>query len=105
MAPWRYGTLKGSTTTLTPSSTSSRSPSAGSVSKPRPYWKPEQPPPWIATRNTIVSPSGSSAISSRIFAAAVGVIESRVSVGRSLISMRMIVPERGRRVGRARART
>ena len=42
---------------------------------------------WIATRNTIVSPSGSSAISSRIFVAAVGVIESRVSVGRSWISM------------------
>ncbi len=29
VAPWRYGTLKGSTTTLTPSSASSRSPSAG----------------------------------------------------------------------------
>ena len=63
------------------------------VSKPRPYWKPEQPPPWIATRNTIVSPSGSSAISSRIFAAATGVIVSRVSVGRSVISISSIVAE------------
>ena len=39
--------------------------------------------------STIVSPSGSSAISSRIFAAAAGVIVSRVgrSLGRSVISM------------------
>src|SRR6478609_7510296 len=73
VAPWRYGTLKGSTTTLTPSSTSSRSPSAASVSNPSPYWKPEQPPPWIATRRTSEPASGSDAISSLTFSAASGV--------------------------------
>ena len=101
VAPWRYGMLNGSTTTVTPSSTSSRSPSAAWVSNPRPYWKPEQPPPWIATRSTIVSPSGSSAISSRIFSAAAGVIESSVSVGRSVISMPLIVAEPRRALHRS----
>src|SRR6478609_12174674 len=45
VAPRRYGALYGSTTTRTPSSESSTSPSAGPESKPRPYWKPEHPPP------------------------------------------------------------
>ena len=87
MAPWRYGALKGSTTTRTPSSVISWSPSAAPESNPSPYWKPEHPPPWIATRNTSVSASGSEAISSFTFSAASGVRSSSVSVGRSAISM------------------
>ena len=55
VVPRRYGALYGSTTTGMPSSESSTSPSAAPASKPRPYWKPEQPPPWIATRRTSVS--------------------------------------------------
>ena len=50
VVPRRYGALNGSTTTGMPSSESSKSPSAAR-SKPRPYWKPEQPPPWIATQD------------------------------------------------------
>ena len=50
--PLRYGALNGSTTTLTPWNSNSWSPSWAPRSKPRPYWKPEQPPPSIATRST-----------------------------------------------------
>ena len=70
----RYGALNGSTTTFTPSHSNSWSPSWAPWSKPRPYWKPEQPPPSIATRSTETSVS--SAISAQIFSAADGVSET-----------------------------
>ena len=44
-APWRYGALNGSTTTLTPYASSSRSPSWTPRSKPSAYSNPEHPPP------------------------------------------------------------
>ena len=52
------------------------SPSAEPESNPSPYWNPEHPPPWIASRRTSVSASGSSAMSSLTFAAASGVRET-----------------------------
>src|SRR5215218_148188 len=73
-------------TTVTPCCSSSRSPSAAPVSKPSPYWKPEQPPPWIAIRRTPTS--ASSARSCLIFVAAASVSEtSGVAVRRSWISV------------------
>ena len=48
----------------------SLSPSCGPRSNPSAYWKPEQPPPWIATRSTSASPTGSCAASSLNFVAA-----------------------------------
>src|SRR5439155_24003948 len=74
-APMRYGALNGSTTTCTPCASNSWSPSTAPRSNPSPYWKPEQPPPWIATRSTLTSVS--SAISCWIFSAAAGVTDSR----------------------------
>src|SRR5947207_404372 len=65
---FRSGALNGSTTTVTPSHSNSWSPSWAPRSKPRPYWKPEHPPPSIATRRT--ETSSSLASSSLIFAAA-----------------------------------
>ena len=65
---------------------SGTNPSAALESKPRPYWNPEQPPPWIATRRTRGFPSGSSARSSLIFVAAGGVSEISVSVGCSTVA-------------------
>src|SRR5204862_666850 len=82
--PARYGALKGSTTTSTPLTCSSLSPSWAPRSKPSAYWKPEQPPPWTAIRRTAASPSGSSAISSRILPAALSV--SVTSVGCSTVA-------------------
>ena len=69
---------------------SSWSPSWAPLSNPSAYWKPEQPPPWTATRRTPASPSGSSAWRSRIFAAARSV-SVMTSTGRSMISTRLIV--------------
>src|SRR5919204_6146388 len=88
--PARYGALNGSTTTSTPFTFSSLSPSVGPRSKPSAYWNPEQPPPWTATRRTAASPTGSSAISCLIFAAALSVSETSVT-GRSVISTWPIV--------------
>jgi hypothetical protein len=104
VAPWRYGALNGSTTTWTPCWSDSMSPSTAPLSKPSPYWKPEQPPPWMATRRTVDSPSGSSAISWRILDAAVDVSVRMVSC-RSIVAMRamvagpvlVIIPRRGDR--------
>src|SRR5262245_4913385 len=69
--PRRYGALYGSTTVRTPLDSSWLSPSCGPRSKPSAYWKPEHPPPWIATRSTSASPAGSWAASSLNLLAAV----------------------------------
>jgi hypothetical protein len=63
----------------------------GPLSKPSAYSNPEQPPPWTAMRRTVASPSGSSSISSRTFAAADSVSETRLPV-RSAISTKGMVP-------------
>ena len=84
LAPWRYGALNGSTTTVTPCASSSWSPSWAPRSKPSAYSKPEQPPPWTATRSTSASPAGSSACSSLIFAAARSVSDRRWAALRRL---------------------
>src|SRR5438270_3241730 len=98
------GALNGSTTTSTPCIESSTSPSCDPRSKPRPYWNPEHPPPWIATRRTLTSPS--SARSSLIFVAARSVTVSSgvVVAGRSVISIVRIVAA-ARRGERAPAET
>src|SRR5207244_292066 len=76
------------------SRTHSWSPSWAPRSKPRPYWKPEHPPPSIATRRT--ETSCSAARSSLIFAAAAGVRETMLSV-RSTVAMRSWYPRRSTR--------
>src|SRR5207248_10919849 len=68
------------TTTVTPWDSISWSPSWAPRSKPSAYSKPEQPPPWTATRRTVASPSGSSAIRPLILAAALSVSTTNSSV-------------------------
>src|SRR2546421_4376358 len=85
----RYGALNGSTTTVTPSHSNTWSPSWAPRSKPSPYWKPEQPPPSIATRST--ETSASSSMRARILTAAAGVSETRLPPSSTVRSWTSIV--------------
>ena len=50
--------VAGRSTIVTPCCWIVTSSSTGPALKPSPYWKPEQPPPWIATRRTEALPVG-----------------------------------------------